>query len=109
MRPVPAVTLWRYPIVHPMSKKTSPASTETPAAAGSPSDPVSRFESSLTELESIVARMEHGDLPLDESLRLFERGMSLTRECRQSLETAELRVRDLLAQEDDKSSPDSDS
>ncbi len=92
-----------------MSKKTSPASAETIPAADAPADPVSRFESSLTELEGIVARMEHGDLPLDESLRLFERGMILTRECRQSLETAELRVRDLLAEENDKSSPDSDS
>ena len=74
-----------------MSKKTDPA---TPSGGGD--DPVSRFEASLKELEEIVARMERGDLPLEESLKLFERGVSLTRECRNSLETAELRVRNLL-------------
>ena len=71
-----------------MSKKTS---TETE------SDPVSRFETSLQELESIVTRMESGDLPLEDSLKLFERGVALTRECRDSLTTAELRVKKLMA------------
>ena len=75
-----------------MSKKTVP--TASPPADGN--DPVSRFEASLKELEEIVARMERGDLPLDESLKLFERGVSLTRECRASLDNAELRVRNLL-------------
>ena len=81
---------------NPMSKKanTPPASAST---ADTPADPVSRFEGALKELEELVARMEHGDLPLEESLRLFERGMTLTRECRQSLDAAELRVRNLLA------------
>lgn len=66
------------------------------AADATPDDPVSRFEGSLSELEAIVARMERGDLPLEESLALFERGMGLTKICRTSLETAELRVRNLL-------------
>jgi exodeoxyribonuclease VII small subunit len=91
-----------------MSKKASPT-PDSAAAAKEAADPVSRFEGSLKELEGIVARMEHGDLPLDESLRLFERGMALTRECRQSLETAELRVRDLLAEESGKPSPEPES
>jgi len=78
--------------MRPMSKKASPA--PVPPAAGA--DPVSRFEGSLKELEDIVARMERGDLPLEESLQLFERGVALTRECRTSLDTAELRVRKLL-------------
>jgi len=60
-------------------------------------DPVSRFESSLQELESIVSRMESGDLPLEDSLMLFERGVALTKACRDSLTTAELRVKKLLA------------
>jgi len=59
-------------------------------------DPVSRFEAALKELDDIVARMERGDLPLDESLQLFERGVALTRECRDAISTAELRVRNLL-------------
>jgi exodeoxyribonuclease VII small subunit len=70
------------------------AVTEDPAAEG---DDVSRFEAALSELEGIVERMERGDLALAESLQLFERGMGLTRQCRTSLETAELKVRDLLA------------
>jgi exodeoxyribonuclease VII small subunit len=68
----------------------------SPAPAPADDDAVSRFEASLKELEDIVTRMERGDLPLEESLKLFERGVALTRECRNSLETAELRVRNLL-------------
>ena len=86
-----------------MSKKPSPASS--PAAAGD--DPVSRFEAALQELEQIVAQMERGDLPLEQSLQLFERGVALTRQCRNSLETAELRVRNLL-QADAAEPPDAD-
>lgn len=77
-----------------MSKTTVPPAS--PQAEGAPADPVSRFEASLKELEEIVARMERGDLPLEESLKLFERGVALTRECRNSLDSAELRVRNLL-------------
>ena len=73
-----------------MSKKTS-----TGEASGS-ADPAAGFEGSLKELEDIVARMERGDLPLEESLALFERGMTLTRDCRSQLDAAELRVRNLL-------------
>ena len=88
-----------------MSKK--PASAADPAE-GAATDPVSRFEASLKELEDIVARMERGDLPLEESLKLFERGVALTRECRGSLETAELRVRKLLQTEPGNAAPDED-
>ena len=72
--------------------------TRKTATAADPAtdDPVARFEGSLSELEAIVAKMERGDLPLEESLQLFERGMGLTRVCRTSLESAELRVRNLL-------------
>ena len=76
-----------------MSKKTAASTETTPAPAD---DAVSRFEGSMKELETIVARMERGDLPLEESLSLFERGMQLTKECRTSLDRAELRVRNLL-------------
>ncbi|MDB5987014.1 MAG: xseB [Nevskia sp.] len=83
-----------------MSKKTV-AAPELAAPSEPPGDPVTRFESSLKELDEIVARMERGDLPLEESLRLFERGVALTRECREALATAELRVKNLLAPEAD--------
>jgi|MGYP000244335245 exodeoxyribonuclease VII small subunit len=39
------------------------------------------FEKSLTELETLVEKLEAGDLPLDEALKTFERGVGLTREC----------------------------
>jgi exodeoxyribonuclease VII small subunit len=54
------------------------------------------FEHSLDELEQLVARMEGGELSLDESLASFERGIGLYRHCQQSLQQAELRVRLLL-------------
>lgn len=59
-------------------------------------DPVSQFEDAMRELEEIVQRMERGDLRLEESLQLFERGMTLSKTCRGSLDGAELRVRKLL-------------
>jgi exodeoxyribonuclease VII small subunit len=65
-----------------------------PAAANTP--PVADFERSLDELEQLVARMEGGELSLDESLASFERGIGLFRHCQQSLQQAELRVRLLL-------------
>ncbi|WP_329742788.1 exodeoxyribonuclease VII small subunit [Dyella sp. A6] len=58
--------------------------------------PAADFEHSLDELEQLVARMEGGELSLDESLASFERGIGLYRQCQQSLEKAELRVRLLL-------------
>lgn len=54
------------------------------------------FEDALKELESLVEKMEHGDLSLEESLRCFERGVSLTRHCQQALLEAEQKVEILL-------------
>lgn len=51
------------------------------------------FEQSLRELESIVDALERGDMTLEESLAAFERGVALTRTCRQALDAAEQRVR----------------
>ena len=53
------------------------------------------FEEALEELESIVERMEEGELSLEESLKLFERGMDLTRQCQKALDKAEQRIRTL--------------
>ena len=50
------------------------------------------FESALSELESIVKRLEDGNLPLEQSLELFERGVALSRYCHTRLEAAERRV-----------------
>ncbi|MGD9841359.1 MAG: exodeoxyribonuclease VII small subunit [Steroidobacteraceae bacterium] len=54
------------------------------------------FEKSLAELEQIVERMELGELSLDESLKQFERGITLTRSCQTSLQQAEQKVEILL-------------
>ena len=54
------------------------------------------FEKALAELESLVERLERGDVPLDEALRAFERGVALTRHCQACLRTAQQRVEILL-------------
>jgi exodeoxyribonuclease VII small subunit len=50
------------------------------------------FESSLEELERIVRELEQGELPLERSLELFERGVTLSRECQDRLNQAERRI-----------------
>lgn len=54
------------------------------------------FEASLAELETLVERMEQGELPLEESLKQFEQGIKLTRACQQALQEAEQKVQVLL-------------
>lgn len=54
------------------------------------------FEQALAELEALVDRLERGDLPLDEALKTFERGVELTRHCQDSLKAAQQRVEILL-------------
>lgn len=68
---------------------TSPDNSADQAAA-------SEFERSLAELETIVDKLEQGDLSLDESLRHFERGIELTRICQSALKQAEHKVDILL-------------
>lgn len=58
------------------------------------------FENSLKELEKIVRRLENGDLALEESLKLFEDGVKLSRECQERLNQAERRIEILLKDED---------
>jgi exodeoxyribonuclease VII small subunit len=55
------------------------------------------FEVALRELEETVARLESGDLTLEEALALFERGQQLTDHCNRLLDTAVLRVEQLTA------------
>lgn len=54
------------------------------------------FEESLAELEALVERMEQGNPPLEEALKLFERGIQLSRSCQKALKEAELKVQILL-------------
>lgn len=57
---------------------------------------MANFEEHLTKLESVVERLERGDLPLDESVRLFEDGMKLSSTCKKELEQAEGRIQVLV-------------
>ena len=75
-----------------MTKKTKPV-TDT-------AEPLSMrsFEAALKELEGLVERMEKGDRSLEDSLKDFERGVTLTRQCQEALKTAEQKVQQLLEQ-----------
>ena len=67
---------------------------EPPAAR-----PVESFEACLDQLEKVVKELESGELPLERSLELFEKGMALSDTCRKQLEDAETRVEMLIRKE----------
>jgi exodeoxyribonuclease VII small subunit len=58
------------------------------------------FEKKLTRLEEIVQKMEKGELALDESLKLFEEGVKLSRDCHSQLTKAEAQVKKLVGFDD---------
>jgi len=60
-----------------------------------------KFEDAMRELEDIVKQLESGDLPLEESLKIFEKGVTLSRFCFNKLEEAEKRVSILIKDEGD--------
>jgi exodeoxyribonuclease VII small subunit len=70
--------------------------SKKPKESAAAEAPTPDLEKSLAELEKIVERLEAGDLSLDESLRQFERGVALTRQCQTALRTAEQKVEILL-------------
>ena len=53
------------------------------------------FESAMEQLETLVSKMESGDLSLEESLEAFEKGVHLTRFCQDKLQKAELKIQEL--------------
>ena len=67
---------------------------EPPAAR-----PVESFEACLDQLEKVVKELESGELPLERSVELFEKGMALSDTCRKQLEDAETRVEMLIRKE----------
>ncbi|HEY8042130.1 MAG TPA: exodeoxyribonuclease VII small subunit [Polyangiaceae bacterium] len=75
-----------------MNRRPPEAAAPTPAA-----DPLPSFEAAIKRLTEIVATLERGDLPLEESLRLFEEGVKLSRVSQQRLDGAEKRVEQLLS------------
>lgn len=58
---------------------------------------VKTFEESMKELEEVVTKLESGDVTLDESLKLFEKGIKLSGSCQKKLDEAERRVKILTA------------
>ena len=57
------------------------------------------FETAMTELETIVQKLEKGDLPLEESLEAFKKGIELSQYCQQSLNKAEAPVAKIMTEE----------
>ncbi|MSQ02116.1 MAG: exodeoxyribonuclease VII small subunit [Myxococcales bacterium] len=66
-----------------------------------PAEPLS-FEQALRQLEERVQKLESGDLPLDDALRLFEDGVALVRQCHERLDAADARVTVLSASAPDR-------
>jgi exodeoxyribonuclease VII small subunit len=69
------------------------------------SEPTHDFETALAELEAIVTKLEQGDLALEQSLSLFERGVQLSRTCHARLEDAERRIEILTERGDVRPAP----
>jgi exodeoxyribonuclease VII small subunit len=63
---------------------------------GKPAGAPGSFEEQLAELERIVEQLEHGDLALEQSVSLFERGVQLSNACKAQLSSAESRIQVLL-------------
>ena len=63
------------------------------------------FEALMTRLEEITRRLERGDIPLEESLKIFEEGTSLIQTCKRMLDGAEQKVRLLTRGESDQMTP----
>ena len=63
------------------------------------------FEKSIEEIQNLVRKLEAGDLPLEESIKEFEKGVALVQQCRKTLETAEQRVEILLSGTQDSQKP----
>jgi exodeoxyribonuclease VII small subunit len=80
----------------PRAPARPPAPPAAAAAAAEPFD----FERAMADLEGVVGRLEQGDVPLEEALTAFERGVALTRACQEALAAAEQKVEILLTRPD---------
>ncbi len=73
-----------------------------------PEEPsIKDFESALSELEALVGQLEDGSLSLEQSLQLFERGVTLSRYCHTRLQEAEQRLEVLTERGEPRPAPDS--
>ncbi len=74
-----------------MARAPTPQSPAAPSVQATSFD----FEKAMGELEAVVERLEQGDIPLEEALSSFERGVALTRACQEALTHAEQKVEQL--------------
>ena len=58
-----------------------------------------KFETALSELEAVIAKLEDSNTPLDEALKLYEKGISLVRICNERLESAERKIKILQSKD----------
>jgi exodeoxyribonuclease VII small subunit len=80
-----------------MNRRSPPPDASSPAVATAPAGETPSFEAAIKRLTEIVQTLERGELPLEESLRLFEEGVKLSRTSQARLDAAEKRVEQLLA------------
>ena len=66
------------------------------------------FEEALEKLSALVEKMENGDLSLEESLKIFEEGIKLSKDCQNALSNAEKKVQALLLEEEQTNTLDSE-
>jgi exodeoxyribonuclease VII small subunit len=78
------------------SFKVARVKNKPPKSADAPVE-LPDFEKSLSELEALVQKLEQGDVPLEEALQTFERGVALTRQCQTALQGAQQKVEMLLS------------
>lgn len=83
-----------------MAKQTDDNNTEQQGITEEQAPQLAQFEASLSELETLVEALETGQISLEQALAKFERGVALTRQCRDLLKKAELRVDQLTADGD---------
>ncbi|HWK63025.1 MAG TPA: exodeoxyribonuclease VII small subunit [Eoetvoesiella sp.] len=79
-----------------VDKQDAVRSTESPSASGAKAkkEPLPQdFETALAQLEALVAQMESGSLPLEQSLAAYEKGVDLARICQNLLDSAEQQVK----------------
>lgn len=85
-----------------MAKKSAPPDEQDPKPR------LAEFEDAVSELEGLVEALETGDVSLEQALARFERGVTLARQCQQTLKHAELRVDQLLGEADNETVTDFD-
>jgi exodeoxyribonuclease VII small subunit len=94
----PAAVPGPHPSLFPgaASAEAGGPAPDAPPPGDQQAAPAPDFERALAELERLVERLESGDLPLDEALQTFERGVALTRHCQMALKAAQQKVEILL-------------